>query len=156
MRIRLTLIVVAVIFLASCSKKVENLESFKWLIGEWENISEEREFYETWYFENETSFYGESYLTVKGDTVFHETMTLEYRLEEIILTPTTKNQNDGNSVEFKFTSKEDGEFIFENPDHDFPQRIIYSNPVPDSIAAYIDGKVNGEYSRSDFTFVRKK
>lgn len=146
----------AFVFLISCSDSEKKLEELKWLIGEWENISEERKFYETWYLVNDSSFYGESYLTVKGDTVFHETMTLEYRLNEIILTPTTKDQNGGNSVEFKFTSKIDGEFIFENPEHDFPQRIIYSNPVPDSIVAYIDGNVNGEYNRSDFTFVRKK
>lgn len=155
MKIRLIVVGIVIIFFASCSKETKNLEQLNWLIGEWGNISEEREFYEIWYFENDSSFYGESYLTVKEDTVFHETMTLEFRMNEIILTPTTKNQNDGKPVEFKLTSEVGREFIFENPKHDFPQRIVYSNPAPDSIVAYIDGKVSGEYNRSDFIFVRK-
>ena len=50
-------------------------------------------------------------------------------------------------------SKE-GTFTFENAKHDFPSRISYTNPVKDSIHAWIEGTVNGEARKSDFYYKR--
>ncbi|MBI9053733.1 MAG: hypothetical protein JEY96_07930 [Bacteroidales bacterium] len=145
------------ILLVSCNSKDINkpeIEKLKWLIGNWENISNEMEMYESWEKKNDTVFYGESFALVNSDTVFAETMLLEQNGNDLLLTPTTKNQNDGNSITFKLISSEGDKFIFENKEHDFPQRIVYSNPQPDSIFAYIEGTQDGEYRKSDFPFKR--
>jgi hypothetical protein len=158
MRINIFFIISLCFFLSACcgnNKEYRNeMDNLEWLIGEWINISEESEFYEIWLEVNDSSFYGESFLLVSNDTVFYETMTLEKRQNQIILTPITMNQNDGNPIPFKLISSEVDKFIFENKEHDFPQRIVYSNPQPDSIFAYIEGTQDGEYRKSEFPFKR--
>lgn len=157
LRIKIYLTVALFLLLLACgSNAIQNksLNDLKWLIGHWENISEEGEFYENWEEINDSSFYGESIFLVNGDTAFFETMTLEKRLNVITLIPITMNQNDGNPIPFNLISSGNGKFIFENKEHDFPQRIVYTNPQPDSLYAYIEGEVNGEYRKSDFKFSR--
>jgi len=124
------------------------------LLGTWENIQDESEFYEIWRKENDSVFYGESFLLVSKDTVFFETILLEQIREDLFLTPTNKGQNDGNPVTFKLISNENNVFVFENKEHDFPQRIIYTNPTLDSLFAYIEGNENGKYRKTDFRFKR--
>ena len=43
---------------------------------------------------------------------------------------------------------------FENPAHDFPQKIIYKYAPPDRLDARIEGKVNGEAQSEDYPFRR--
>jgi hypothetical protein len=45
------------------------------------------------------------------------------------------------------------ELVFENPSHDFPQRVIYRK-VPDGLAVRIEGIVDGKSRSADFPFRR--
>jgi len=47
-------------------------------------------------------------------------------------------QNDGDEVIFKLTKHDDTSFVFENQEHDFPQRIIYINEGEDTMHARIE------------------
>lgn len=57
---------------------------------------------------------------------------------------------------FTLTKWSPTEAVFENPTHDFPQRIIYRLTKPDSLAARIEGAMNGQQRGVDFPFVRVK
>jgi hypothetical protein len=57
---------------------------------------------------------------------------------------------------FKLIKSSANEIVFENPAHDFPQRIIYKLTKPDSLAARIEGTMNGQQRGIDFPFVRAK
>jgi len=46
------------------------------------------------------------------------------------------------------------EVVFENPAHDFPQRIVYRFEAPATLRAHIEGIVDGKTRREDFHFVR--
>lgn len=48
------------------------------------------------------------------------------------------------------------EITFENPIHDFPQRIIYKLTKPDALAARIEGTMNGKPNAIDFQMTRAK
>lgn len=48
----------------------------------------------------------------------------------------------------KFTSSE---LVFENPTHDFPQRVIYRK-VPDGLFARVEGTINGKLRGEDYSF----
>lgn len=48
------------------------------------------------------------------------------------------------------------EAVFENPAHDFPQRIIYRLVKPGSLKARIEGTMEGKMTGIDFPFVRVK
>ncbi len=48
----------------------------------------------------------------------------------------------------------DTSVVFENPEHDFPQRIGYSQRGSDSLYAWIWGVADGEARRIDFRYQR--
>ena len=60
----------------------------------------------------------------------------------------------GDKTSFKLTSAKNKQFVFENPLHDFPQRVVYHFVKPDSIHAWVDGKYNGKYEKVDFYYKR--
>jgi hypothetical protein len=49
-----------------------------------------------------------------------------------------------------------GKAVFENPQHDFPQRIIYRLEKDGSLAAAIEGMSKGKLKRIDFPMKRAK
>lgn len=135
-------------------KKFDKIEQLQWLEGEWSNISSESQSYETWTKQNDSTLTSYSYTTVENDTVFVETVNLQERSNDLFFTVTVPDQNDSEAVTFKLIPSEKGIFTFENTEHDFPQRITYTNPVKDSIHAWIDGVMEGETKRVDFFYKR--
>jgi hypothetical protein len=56
-------------------------------------------------------------------------------------------------TEFTMTSNESQRAVFENPDHDFPQRVIYRLDG-NRLRARIEGNVHGRLKGQDWTFRR--
>ncbi len=135
--------------------KFEKIDQLKWLLGTWTNESGEEFSQETWSKENENSFTAFSFTQKGKETIFAETMALEQKGDTVLLTVVTVNENDEKPVTFKMISSENGKVTFENKNHDFPERITYSNPVKDSLHAWIEWTVNGEPKKVDFYFSRK-
>jgi hypothetical protein len=59
-------------------------------------------------------------------------------------------------VPFKLISDENKKAVFENPEHDFPQRVIYVLNADGSMTALVEGKMRGqgEERRIEFQFNR--
>jgi uncharacterized protein DUF6265 len=55
---------------------------------------------------------------------------------------------------FKLLSKTADEVVFENPAHDFPQRIRYRRAGPDALHARIEGTMSGKSRGIDFPYTR--
>jgi len=55
---------------------------------------------------------------------------------------------------FRATSFTDTLLVFENPGHDFPQRIGYRLAGNDSLYAWIEGMTPGRGRRVDFSFAK--
>lgn len=57
---------------------------------------------------------------------------------------------------FQMASLSDSEIVFENPEHDFPQRITYTHLAEDSVLAAIEGApgADGKRRRVEFTYKR--
>jgi len=137
----------------SAINKINHLE---WLIGKWENSNEYGYFIETWQKMNDSALFATSFIIKDNDTIFAEEVKLEYKSESIYYIVNTLNQNQGKAVPFKLISWNDGIFIFENKDHDFPQQIIYHQIGQDSILAKIEGTENGKLRVEEFPMVRKR
>ena len=86
-----------------------------------------------------------------GKTVFSEFMRIEK--QGTVLTYTPRIGTKFPLVSFKMTKLTDSEVIFENPTHDFPQRILYRK-VAGGLAARIDGKQNGKERAEEFPYTR--
>lgn len=137
-------------------KTFEKLEQTNWLIGTWENASDEGLLTEHWKKENDSMYFGESYLIIGEDTVFSEKITLMQDQKELYYIPTVNNQNDGKPVKFKLSSCSEKQLVFVNPKHDFPQKIEYRLITNDSLVAEISGKVDGKTKAETFPMKRMK
>ncbi len=61
-----------------------------------------------------------------NDTFTTERVALKNTAAGIFYTSTVEDQNNRQPIAFRLTAAQDDTFVFENPQHDFPQRIIYS------------------------------
>ena len=57
-------------------------------------------------------------------------------------------------AEFRAFRPDSGEVVFENPAHDFPQRIRYRPAGRDSLIARVEGTLRGSARGSDFRYAR--
>ncbi|MET2983748.1 DUF6265 family protein [Aureibaculum conchae] len=165
---RKILILIGLIMLVSCKKKEQKLEQtntiseknydeieqLKWLVGKWTNITIDQQSYETWAQLNDSTLTAYAYTTVLKDTVFQENMTVQQKPEGLFLVVSVPNQNEEKPVTFNFSPRENNVFTFVNEQHDFPNKISYTNPVKDSIHAWIEGKIDSTYRKMDFYFKR--
>ena len=138
------------------SNKLDKLNQLHWLLGTWQNVSEEGTSKEVWTKVNDSLYVAESFTIVESDTVFYETVQLFQDNTDVYFSATDALQNGGKAVAFKLIPNEEGLFVFENNMHDFPKRIIYSNPVKDSIHAWIVGIQDEQFRKVDFYFERVK
>lgn len=152
-------------FLISCNQSSERKNSdtenntiarLYWLAGKWQSVSENIITTESWVIKNNKLMSGNSYVISGNDTLFSENIALQQNGNELYYIPTINDQNNGEPVPFKFIEYRDGEYIFENKEHDYPQRIIYKNPQPDFLCARIEGLKEGKLIKEDFNFVKVK
>ena len=125
-----------------------------WLVGTWSGKSTERSNYETWEKDNDSTYVGKSYSIQQGDTVSSESFKLVQQGEAINYIPTVQGQNNDMPVVFTLTSSDSNKLIFENPAHDFPQKITYRRVAPDSLVAEISGQIKGERHAQQFPMRR--
>jgi len=130
------------------------IEQLKWLIGNWENVTELEHSFENWTQENDSTLSGHSFTLIGTDTVFAEKVTIKQKGDDVYFTVIAYQQNNDQPVTFKMRDSKKGVFMVENPEHDFPSSITYSNPTKDSIHAWIEGSVNGQERKVDFLFKR--
>ena len=123
------------------------LAGASWLLGEWSNETARGSITETWVKKTGLEFAGKSYVIRGRDTVSSESILLKQEGDDIFYIPTVKGQNNELPVKFKLVSSSANELVFENPAHDFPQKIRYTLEAKDSLVAEISGLVNGQRAR---------
>jgi len=126
-----------------------------WLIGQWGSISEEGSVSESWEKMNDSTYAGISYFIIGNDTVSYETISLEQRNNNLFYIPTVNEQNESKPVTFALTRATTEQLIFENPSHDFPQKISYTLVNKDSVLAEISGMMDGKPNAMRFPMKRK-
>lgn len=77
--------------------------------------------------------------TIKGDkTVFFEFLRIEATPDGIVYLASPRGRDP--ATPFKMIELTDGKVVFENPEHDFPNRITYWRESADTMGAKIEGK----------------
>lgn len=122
---------------------ITTVNDMHWLEGWWQNAAGGILF-EEWKINADGSLSGTSGLIKDNDTVISETISLAQGADGLMYIPTVKDQNDGQSVPFRLTAAAGDSFIFENPVHDFPDKITYKRVTATLLTATISGKVKGE------------
>lgn len=152
------LLLTCILFLFSCAKtksgKDNGLSQFSWLEGEWMDSTSDGKMVEIWNRIDDSSFVGSSIYMAGIDTIFYEEISLRVKSGKIFYIPSVQNQNNGEPVYFAFTGSSNGEFTFENKEHDFPKKIVYTNPHKDSLVAFIEGPTANGYKKEYFKMRR--
>lgn len=143
--------VLAAIFAIAVIPQTPTLADISWISGDWQTEpGGRRQIEEHW-----TKVAGESMLgmsrTVAGEkTVEFEYLRIEQRADGIYYVAHPKARCPG--TDFKLTRASATEAVFENPQHDFPKRIIYRKGGDGALTASIDG---GEGTKAmSFAFKR--
>lgn len=133
----------------------QKADQLKWLVGIWKINTGNGYIVEQWKQTNDSTFNGKSmFIKAAGDSATQETIELSLRKGEWSYTPTVPNQNNGKPVTFRVSFIGRGEFICENPAHDFPQRIAYRR-VKNALYASIEGKRKGKLVKQNFDFTNE-
>jgi hypothetical protein len=141
---------------ANDHKKQQHIKKADWLIGDWKNQTLRGVSVESWKKLNDSTFLGKSYVLRGTDTVSAEHIRLEEHHGNLYYIPTVKNQNEGKPITFTMTGSSATGLIFENPAHDFPQKITYSRINKDSLVAEISGTYKGKQRAIKFPMGRVK
>ncbi len=114
------------------------------LIGKWidDQSDDSTVFHEHWSRLNDRSLEGLGFVMLKNDTVFIEHLGIHRTDTGTFYSAQIPAQNEGKPVYFKLTSTSDS-LSFENPDHDFPQRIVYRPEGPTWVVD-VSGREDGE------------
>jgi len=140
----LFLVIISIITHAQPSQN----ENFTWLLGDWHRTNNQagKITTETWRL-SEMEYRGLG-VTVEGqDTVFFENMALINIENEMFLVVSTPEHEV--AVHFKITAQSNESFTAENPDNDFPKKIIYKKTNQGLLAT-----VSGGDKKIDFVFER--
>ncbi|MGQ7946841.1 DUF6265 family protein [Flavobacterium sp. WC2509] len=128
----------------------DQIKSANWLLGKWETKTADGDLSESWKQLNDSTFKGESFFVKGKDTLHFESITLQQKGEELFYNATVKGQNENKAVAFKLTTKTEKQLVFENPKHDYPQKISYTRITKDSLVASISGVQLGKPSSEKF------
>ena len=150
-------IVLFVLILCGWNIRYSNdIANAHWLIGTWQMKTARGNIYENWKRTNKYELSGKSYMLKEKDTVTFETMKLVQKGDSLFYIPTVKGQNQELPVRFAKKSITNGQLVFENLAHDFPQLISYRRIGQDSLVAEIAGKKNGKDRNELFPMRRIK
>ena len=129
-----------------------SINSFAGLAGCWErNDGSGTVISEMWMKPAGNSMMGTGRTVKNGKTVDFEFVRIEQQADGMYYIARPK----ANATEtpFKLKSSNDGRFVFENLEHDFPQRVIYKF-TSTSLQARIEGTINGQSKGIDFPSTR--
>ena len=149
-----TTLILLLLAIASCKNSEANekdqIKTANWLLGKWETKTAEGILSESWKQVNDSTFQGESFFIKQKDTLHFETITLQQKGKDLFYNATVKGQNENKAVTFRLTNKTEKQLVFENPKHDYPQKITYALITKDSLTATISGVQLGKASSESF------
>ena len=129
-----------------------SVEDLAWLAGCWASVGREAGSGEQWTVPAGHTLLGISRTVVNSKTAAYEFLQIrETENGEIEYVAAPSGQAEAT---FLMVRLSESEVVFENPDHDFPQRIIYRLKADGILEARIEGEVNGKARAVDFPMKR--
>ncbi|MCH8073745.1 MAG: hypothetical protein IIA09_17575 [Proteobacteria bacterium] len=131
-----------------------DIAELRWMAGCWSQDGQESGSVEQWTAPAGGTMLGMSRVVSGGKTVAFEFLRIVEEEDGWIgLVASPSGQE---TARFELVSMSANEVIFENPDHDFPQRVIYHLDSDGDLVGRIEGEVNGTEQAADFPMTRTK
>ncbi len=125
------------------------------LEGVWRMKTSKGYLYEEWTLQG-SGLKGKSYRLNGTDSVVLERLRIVTRSDGTFYESLVTGQNQGQVVGFRLVKSTGSSFVFENPQHDYPQRILYTFITSDSVVARIEGEKDGKIRGSDYNYKKSK
>lgn len=138
--------------LSSLCNATEDIYQLSWLSGCWAVEGEERGTVEHWMPPAGGSMLGMARTVKRGATTGFEFLRLEFKSNgQLIYTA----QPSGQAItSFLATTFGVDALVLENPEHDFPQRIVYKLKSADRLAVRVEGRNADELRGFDMVMTR--
>jgi len=139
------------VFAGAQASSSDPISSLVWLSGCWARTNGARLVEESWQLPRGGIMLGVG-RTVNGNTLVEYEQLRIYRSGDTLVYAASPSRQAPS--EFRARPPYTGEIVFENPAHDFPQRIRYKRLGKDSLHARIEGKRDGVERGVDFMYAR--
>lgn len=152
------LVVLALLFAATLSSRAADsapkptIDALAWLAGTWSFERNGRVVTERWTAPAGGMMMGTSQTVANGKTTEYEFIALRADANgDLVYVAKPSRQPE---AAFKLVRVTEREVVFENPQHDFPQRISYTLKPDGTLLAAIEGTRNGKSRRVEFPYRR--
>jgi hypothetical protein len=133
------------------SEEAFDLSDLEFLLGVWVHPGGDQIACEAWQKVSDHTFEGRGFQVKDGDTVTTEVLRLVKMGEGVYFISMVAHNL--RPVSFRLVQLDGTVAVFENLEHDFPQRIVYSLEG-DQLTGRIEGEKDGKMRRVEFPFVR--
>jgi hypothetical protein len=154
---RVAVCLLSVMLLLTTSSKADQtsgVEQLEWISGCWVMDDGKERTEEAWMKPAGKSMIGMSRTVAGGKTVHTESIQIREANSQIAYIVALGMG--AKPTVFKLIKSSGNEAVFENPEHDFPQRIIYRRESAEVLFARIEGAEKGVNKAMDFRYKRAK
>lgn len=153
MRTIFVIFAVVLTSVAAIGQKVTDIQDFGGFAGCWERRDDTKKLRitEYWMAPAGTTMLGMGRTVRDGKTTGWEFMRIEQRGNEFYFVSRPRENKE--DTDFKMVSADEDSVMFENKEHDFPQRVIY-NITRKKLTGRIEGTNNGKFMGLDFPMTR--
>ena len=149
------IVVVAFLLFAADDASAQELtiDRVKWLQGCWQTTRGEAIIEEQWMAPRGGTMLGMGRTVRGGKTAEYELVLITEQGGALAYEAHPSGQPSATFLSKTVTATS---VVFENPKHDFPQRVGYQRDGADGLQAWIDGEMNGRARRVDFAYRRAR
>jgi len=119
-----------------------SMSELDWICGEWKGTGGGGMWFEVWNKEQNGDLNGFAYALKGPDTLFTESMSIRQEGQVIVFNADVAHNEA--PVPFDLIEVTQKGWVFQNLDHDFPNRIIYARTKGDMLLARIEGIREGK------------
>jgi hypothetical protein len=130
--------------------RTATIDSVRWMIGCWASAAAGDDTHEYWFTAGADALIGLARTTKNGRLAAYEHMVIRVTPAGLAFIAKPSGQTETTFVARPLSGSE---VVFENPAHDFPQRVIY-RPANGALEARVEGTQNGKARGFDVQYRR--
>jgi hypothetical protein len=135
------------------AKEASPFARMGWLQGSWTGVTDGMKLEEHWTSADGDGLVGMHKDVKDGKMVSFEFFRIEPQADGVYYMTSPHGQP---ATPFKLVRQEERRLVFENPEHDFPQRILYWSDRPGTLSARIEGTLHGKEESEEWHWKRAK